>query len=59
MLEGLVASLLNRFLGGYVSNLNYDQLKIGIWNGKNVINTRPQHYAYTHEFTSFLLLVIR
>ncbi|KAI8376296.1 uncharacterized protein BYT42DRAFT_594245 [Radiomyces spectabilis] len=34
MLESLVASILNRFLGNYVSNLNYDQLKIGIWNGE-------------------------
>lgn len=34
MLESLVASILNRFLKNYVSNLNYDQLKIGIWNGK-------------------------
>ncbi|KAG0185188.1 hypothetical protein DFQ28_009826 [Apophysomyces sp. BC1034] len=34
MLESVVASILNRFLGSYVSNLNYDQLKIGIWNGE-------------------------
>ncbi|KAG2218450.1 hypothetical protein INT45_003637, partial [Circinella minor] len=34
MLESLVASILNRFLGNYVSNLNYDQLNIGIWNGE-------------------------
>ncbi|KAG1095366.1 hypothetical protein G6F42_018567 [Rhizopus arrhizus] len=34
MLESLVASILNRFLKNYVSNLNYDQLKIGIWNGE-------------------------
>ncbi|KAI8144971.1 hypothetical protein BJV82DRAFT_536853 [Fennellomyces sp. T-0311] len=34
MLESLVASILNRFLGSYVSNLNYDQLNIGIWNGE-------------------------
>lgn len=33
MLESLIASILNRFLGNYVSNLNYDQLNIGIWNG--------------------------
>ncbi|ORX52050.1 hypothetical protein DM01DRAFT_1408497 [Hesseltinella vesiculosa] len=34
MLESLVASILNRVLGNYVSNLNYDQLKIAIWNGQ-------------------------
>lgn len=34
MLESLVVSILNRFLKNYVSNLNYDQLNIGIWQGK-------------------------
>ncbi|KAI8968041.1 hypothetical protein BDF20DRAFT_917267 [Mycotypha africana] len=34
MLESLVASILNRFLKNYVSNLNYDQLKIGMWKGE-------------------------
>lgn len=33
MLESLVATILNRFLGNYVSNLNYDQLNIGVWKG--------------------------
>ncbi|KAG0003109.1 hypothetical protein BGZ80_007728 [Entomortierella chlamydospora] len=33
MLESLVASLLNRFIGPYVTNLNVNQLNIGIWNG--------------------------
>lgn len=37
MLESLVASILNRFLGNYVSNLNYDQLNIGVWKGKAAI----------------------
>ncbi|KAH8555467.1 hypothetical protein BGW37DRAFT_419803 [Umbelopsis sp. PMI_123] len=32
MLESLVTTLLNRFLGAYVSNLNYNQLQIGIWS---------------------------
>ena len=44
MLESLVASILNRFLGNYVSNLNYDQLNIGIWNGKNIF------YIYIYIF---------
>ncbi|GAA5798753.1 hypothetical protein HPULCUR_004159 [Helicostylum pulchrum] len=34
MLESLVASILNKFLKSYVSNLNYDQLKIGMWKGE-------------------------
>lgn len=33
MLEGLVASLLNRFLGMYVKNFDAKQLNVGIWNG--------------------------
>ncbi|KAF8938290.1 hypothetical protein BGZ58_001218 [Dissophora ornata] len=33
MLEGLVAGLLNRFIGPYVTNLNVNQLNIGIWSG--------------------------
>ncbi|RUP43863.1 vacuolar protein sorting-associated protein vps13, partial [Jimgerdemannia flammicorona] len=37
MLESLVANLLNRFLGAYVSNLNYNQLNIGIWSGEVVL----------------------
>lgn len=33
MLESLVASLLNRFLGAYVKNFDPKQLNIGIWSG--------------------------
>lgn len=33
MLEGLVANLLNRFLGMYVKNFDAGQLNIGIWSG--------------------------
>jgi len=33
MLEGLVATLLNKFLGQYISNFNPKQLKVGIWSG--------------------------
>ena len=33
MLEGLVANLLNRFLGMYVKNFDARQLNVGIWNG--------------------------
>ncbi|PNY25073.1 Vacuolar protein sorting-associated protein 13 [Tolypocladium capitatum] len=33
MLEGLVAGLINRFLGMYVKNFDPTQLKVGIWSG--------------------------
>jgi vacuolar protein sorting-associated protein 13A/C len=33
MLESLVASLLNRFLGMYIRNFDPGQLKVGIWSG--------------------------
>ncbi len=33
MLEGLVAGLLNRFLGMYVKNFDPARLKVGIWSG--------------------------
>ncbi|XP_077774951.1 intermembrane lipid transfer protein VPS13C isoform X2 [Podarcis muralis] len=33
VLESVVADLLNRFLGGYVENLDKSQLKLGIWGG--------------------------
>ena len=33
MLEGLVANLLNRFLGMYVKNFDPKQLNVGIWSG--------------------------
>ncbi|KAK2804138.1 hypothetical protein FQN50_006680 [Emmonsiellopsis sp. PD_5] len=33
MLEGIVANLLNRFLGMYVKNFDAGQLNVGIWSG--------------------------
>ena len=33
MLEGVLASVLNRFLAEYVDGLNTSQLNIGIWSG--------------------------
>ncbi|OLY84616.1 Vacuolar protein sorting-associated protein 13, partial [Smittium mucronatum] len=33
MLEGVIARVLNTFLGGYVDNLETKQLNIGIWKG--------------------------
>ncbi|KAJ1939046.1 Vacuolar protein sorting-associated protein 13, partial [Linderina pennispora] len=33
MFEGVVATVLNRFLGNYVTNLETNQLKLGIWQG--------------------------
>ena len=37
MLEGLVATLLNRFLGMYVKNFDPKQLQVGIWSGEVVL----------------------
>ncbi|KAI9741223.1 MAG: hypothetical protein M1834_002939 [Cirrosporium novae-zelandiae] len=37
MLEGLVATLLNRFLGMYVKNFDPKQLNVGIWSGDVVL----------------------
>lgn len=37
MLEGLVASLLNRFLGMYIRNFDPKQLNVGIWSGDVVL----------------------
>lgn len=34
MLESLVATLLNRFLGMYVKNFDAKQLEVGMWNGE-------------------------
>jgi len=38
MLESLVANVLNRFLGAYVSNLEVNQLNIAIWTGMSAIH---------------------
>ncbi|KAI9770443.1 MAG: hypothetical protein M1840_003329 [Geoglossum simile] len=37
MLEGLVATLLNRFLGMYIRNFDPKQLNIGIWSGDVIL----------------------
>ena len=36
MFESILASILNRILGKYIDNLEYNQLKLGIWNGKSL-----------------------
>lgn len=33
MLEGLIATLMNRFLGMYIKNFDSTQLNVGIWSG--------------------------
>ena len=33
MLEGLISSVLNRFLGTFIENLDADQLNISLWSG--------------------------
>ena len=37
MFESIIATVLNRVLGGYVSNLEKSQLNIGIWKGDVVL----------------------
>ena len=46
MLEGLVAWVLNTYLGEYVENLNTDQLSIGIFQGE------IYHFIVSFEKTS-------
>lgn len=36
MLEGLVAWVLNTYLGKYVNNLNTDQLSVALLKGKHI-----------------------
>jgi hypothetical protein len=57
MLEALVASILNRVLGNYVSNLNYDQLKIAIWNGNDKDGQHGPLSPFSIRNSSLFLLV--
>lgn len=41
MFESILASILNRVLGKYIDNLEYNQLKLGIWNGTGLLHCRP------------------
>lgn len=41
MLEGLVAWVLNNYLGKYVENLNTDQLSIALLSGKQFVDRSP------------------
>lgn len=34
--ESIVAELLNKVLGDYIENLDYTQLKLSLWGGKNM-----------------------
>ena len=36
MFEGLVANLLNKYLGKYIQNLDPDDLNVGILGGKAI-----------------------
>lgn len=33
--ESIIAELLNKVLGEYIQNLDYTQLKLSLWGGKN------------------------
>ncbi len=54
MLEGLVAGLLNRFIGPYVTNLNVNQLNIAIWSG--TLHSSPLSRSLCLALTPTLLL---
>jgi len=36
--ESIIAELLNKVIGEYIENLDYSQLKVSLWGGKNVCN---------------------
>jgi vacuolar protein sorting-associated protein 13A/C len=36
--ESIVAELLNKVIGEYIENLDYSQLKLSLWGGKNAQN---------------------
>ena len=37
MLESIVSSFLNRFLGDYFDNFSSDNLTVGLWNGEATV----------------------
>jgi vacuolar protein sorting-associated protein 13A/C len=44
MLEGLAAQLLNRYLSGYINDVDYKNLSLGVFSGSlelNNIQIRP------------------
>lgn len=36
--ESIIAELLNKVIGEYIQNLDYTQLKVSLWGGRNVYN---------------------
>jgi len=36
--ESIIAELLNKVIGEYIENLDYSQLKVSLWGGKNACN---------------------
>lgn len=36
--ESIIAELLNKVIGEYIENLDYSQLKLSLWGGKNTQN---------------------
>lgn len=53
--ESIVAELLNKVIGEYIENLDYSQLKLSLWGGKNAQNNFAFHLAngilYNNLFT--------
>lgn len=38
MLESILEKVINKIAGDYLINLNKEQMKVGLWNGKVKIN---------------------
>lgn len=36
--ESIIAELLNKVIGEYIENLDYTQLKVSLWGGKNALS---------------------
>lgn len=59
MLEGLVAWVLNNYLGKYVENLNTDQLSVALLSGKCQINHSGKIAATIFKYqASFIAITL-
>ena len=60
MLESIVSSFLNRFLGDYFDNFSSDNLTVGLWNGEATVgqlNMTPS--ALAKEYSGHNLNFVR
>lgn len=59
MLEGLVAWVLNTYLGKYVSNLNTDQLSIALLKGEPVFFVICSTFLHSFVFFQSILMKLK